>query len=267
MKIVRSFRCLAVAAAVAVLVAGCASSGSEGVQLRGDKKTSSETAGELNKQLGTEYLKKGNLQLAKEKLERAEKYNPRDPEIHSVLAVLYDRLGIPEEVDKHFSEAIRLAPKDPQISNNYGAFLCKNGRYEEGVRRFVASALNPLYRTPEFAYTNAGVCLRDAKRYDEAANSFTHALQIRPNYGEAVLQAADLAFDRGDTVKARGLLDKYLGTFEATPELLSLGVRVARKQGDRVVEDKYMRRLRVEYPNSPQYRELNQSAGTPPHTG
>jgi type IV pilus assembly protein PilF len=268
MKIVaRSFWGIAAAAALAVLVSGCASNERPGAQLRGDKQTNAEKAGELNKQLGTEYFKKGNLPLAKEKLERAEKYNPRDPEIHSVLAVLYDRLGLPDEVDKHFREAIRLAPKDPQIANNYGAFLCQHGRTDEGVKRFLESAVNPLYRTPEFAYSNAGVCLRAAKRYDEAANSFARAIQIRPNYAEAVFQAADLELERGDVAKASALVDKYMGAFDATPDLLYVGVKAARKRGDRAVEDKYMRKLRVEYPGSPQFRELSQpaAAGAPGH--
>jgi len=84
-----------------------------------------------------------------------------------------------------------------------------------------------------------------------------------------VFQAADLELERGDTAKARTLVDKYLGTFDATVELLYVGVKAERKQGDRVTEDKYMRKLRIEYPNSPQFRELNQpaAAGTPTHTG
>src|SRR6185369_17571395 len=103
---------VAVLALSGVLLAGCASGEREGVQLAGDKQTDAEKAGQLNKQLGTEYLRKGNIALAKEKLERAEKYNPRDAEVHSVLAVLYERLGIPKEVDEHYKAAIRLAPKD-----------------------------------------------------------------------------------------------------------------------------------------------------------
>jgi type IV pilus assembly protein PilF len=255
----------AVAAGVvfAVSLAGCGST-QGGAQLRGDKLTNAQKAGEANKELGTEYLRKGNLELAKEKLERAEKYNPRDPEIHSVLAVLYERLNIPKQVDEHYRTAIRLAPKDPEISNNYAVYLCRNGRTDEGVKRFYESAQNPLYRTPEIAYTNAGVCLRSAKRYDEAATAFNHALQIKPNSAEAVFQRADLAFEQGDIAGARGLVDKYLTAFDATPDLLYLGVRAARQQGDRVVEDKYTRRLRVEFPSSPQYRMISTPA-TKPH--
>ncbi|MEJ0039206.1 MAG: type IV pilus biogenesis/stability protein PilW [Gammaproteobacteria bacterium] len=270
MKLECSFRSLAAVAVLAMSIAlltGCSGNQRGGAQLRGDSQTNAEKAGELNKQLGTEYLRKGNLALAKEKLERAERYNPRDAEVHSVLAVLYERLGIPKEVDEHYRTAIRLAPKDPQISNNYAVYLCRNGRPDEGVKRFLESAQNPLYRTPELAYTNAGVCLRAAKRFDEAARSYARALQIRPNNAEAVYQSADLEMERGDLMKSRDLIDKYLGTYDATPDLLLTAVRLTRAQGDRVAEDKFTRRLRVEFPNSQQFRSLNESDATKRNPG
>jgi type IV pilus assembly protein PilF len=243
--------------AVALLLTACVTTGDpERKQLR-EGETDSQKASTLNKQLGTEYLRQGNLALAKEKLERAEQFNSRDPELHSVLAVLYQRLGIPKEVDKHYQAAIRLAPKDPQINNNYAVYLCQNNRTDEGVKRFLESARNPLYRTPELAWTNAGVCLRKAQRYDEADSSFARALQIRPNLAEAQFQWADLALERGELQQAREQVDKYLASFDATADLLLVGVRVSRAQGDRVAEDKYTRRLRVEFPNSAQYKSLS----------
>lgn len=240
---------------LAGLLAACVSGGEGGSKLRSSE-TDAEKAASVNKQLGTVYLRQGNLAQAKEKLERAEKYNPRDPEIHSVLALLYERLDIPAEVDSHYRTAIRLAPKDPQILNNYAVYLCKNRRAEEGVKRFMEAARNPLYRTPELAYTNAGVCLRSAKRYEEAANAFARALNIRANYAEAAFQAADLAMERGQIPQAREQLDRYLASHEATADLLLLGVRMARAQGDRLAEEKYTRRLRVEFAGSEQLRSL-----------
>lgn len=247
---------VAVAALAAVVLAGCVSSGGRDSSLK-DSMSKNEAAGHANKQLGTVYLRQGNLALAKEKLERAEKYTPRDPEVHMALAVLYERLDIQEEVDSHYRTAIRLAPKDPAVLNNYAGYLCRTGRLEEGVERFLEAARNPLYRTPEMAYTNAGVCLRKANKLDEAAGSFQRALAIRANNAEATFQAADLEFDRGDAAKARALVDKYLGTYDATADLLLLAVRIARAQGDRVAEDKFTRKLRVEFPNSQQLRSLS----------
>jgi type IV pilus assembly protein PilF len=243
----------------ALLLSACMTSTTSGGGGQSNLKSGeseSDKAASINKQLGTVYLRQGNLALAKEKLERAEKYNPQDPEIHSVLALLYERLDIPKEVDAHYKTAIRLAPKDPQIMNNYAVYLCRAGRTDEGVKRFLESARNPLYRTPETAYTNAGVCLRAAKRYEQAGNAFARALQIRPNLAEAMFQAADLEMERGKTAQGREQLDRYLESYEATADLLLLGVRMSRALGDRMGEEKYIRRLRVEFAGSEQLRSL-----------
>jgi type IV pilus assembly protein PilF len=180
-----------------------------------------------------------------------------------VLALLYERLDIPAQVDSHYRTAIRLAPKDPQISNNYAVYLCRAGRTDEGVKRFLDVARNPLYRSPESAYTNAGVCLRAAKRLDDANTTFARALQIRPNYAEAVYQAADLNMERGQVAQGRDQVDKYLAAYDATPDLLLLGVRLTRALGDRVAEEKYTRRLRVEFPGSEQLRALSDQKRNP----
>ncbi len=245
----------AVLALAALLLAACSTNNSPGSNYK-SQETESDKAASLNKQLGTVYLRQGNLALAKEKLERAEKYNPRDPETHSVLALLYEKLDVPEQVDEQYKMAIRLAPKNPQIINNYAVYLCKTNRADQGVKRFLEAARNPLYRTPELAYSNAGVCLREAKRYEEASNAFAHALQIRPNFAEAMFQSADLDMERGQIAQAREQLDKYLASYDATADLLALGVRMARALNDRMGEEKYTRRLRIEFAGSEQLRSL-----------
>jgi len=252
---------LLVLATVALAVTACGNPGGNSA-LRPDE-TDAVKASSINKQLGTAYLRQGNLALAKEKLERAEKYNAQDPELQSVLALLYERLNMPEQVDAHYRTAIRLAPKDPQVSNNYAVYLCRAGRTEEGVKRFLDAARNPLYRTPEAAYTNAGVCLRAAKRYDDASTTFQRALQIRPNYAEAVFQSADLELERGQFAQGREQVDKYLASFDATPELLLLGVQLNQALGDRLGAEKYTRRLRVEFPASQQLKYLSESKRNP----
>jgi type IV pilus assembly protein PilF len=88
--------------------------------------------------------------------------NPNDPNVHSAMAMLQDRLGHPEKADKEFKAALSLGPRSPDVLNNYAIYLCRNGRVDEGVKSFEEAAHNALYRTPEAAYTNAGVCLRGA---------------------------------------------------------------------------------------------------------
>ena len=124
------------------------------------------------------------------------------------------------------------------------------------MRRFEAVARNALYRTPWVAYTNAGVCLRRAKRNADAAKNFKQALKLRPNFSEAVYQLADLQFGEGDLADARAQVDTYLGAFEETPDLLLLGVRIAHAQNDRVAVLLYSRKLRLDFPSSAQTKAL-----------
>src|SRR5882724_10454277 len=213
-------------------------------------------ASQYNMQLGMAYLNQGDLGLAKEKLDRAVAENPGDPNIHSAMAMLQDRLGHPDLADKEFKAALNLGPRNPDVLNNYAVYLCRTGRTDEGVKSFEEAAHNALYRTPEAAYTNAGVCLRGAKRDTQAAMSFQKALRVKPNFAEAAYQLADLDFRRGEVQSARDTVDQYIGAFEPTADLLLIGVQIARKQGDRLAEEKFARKLRMDFPSSDQTRAL-----------
>ena len=213
-------------------------------------------AGKYNVQLGTAYLQQGNYALAKEKLERSLKQNPKDPDVHTSLGLLYDRTGDLKLAEKHYKEALRLAPEKPDLSNNYAVYLCKNGRVDEGVGRFMAVASNHYYRTPEVALTNAGVCLRSAKRLDEAEKKFAGAIRARPNYTEATVQLANLHLERNDIPQARKVVDTYLNAFKPQPDVLLSAVNVARAAKDRMSEEKYSRALRLDFPNSAQARAV-----------
>jgi len=251
-RIVRPRSILGTLAAVAtVMLAGCVTKTSTPLHMANTKEAAAD-----NTQLGIQYMNQGNLALAKTKLDRAVQEDPSNPNVHSARAMLFERMNQPGKADEEFRTALRLAPQDPDVVNNYAVYLCQNGRTDEGVKRFLEAAHNPLYRTPGSAYTNAGVCLRAAKRDDEARADFDAAIQLRPNDAEATFQLAALDFDHGQLAAARGRVDGYVGSFQATPDLLLLGVRVARAQHDVVAAQRYARRLQLDFPGSDQARAL-----------
>jgi type IV pilus assembly protein PilF len=245
---------LMLAVLIASLAAGCVSTESGNKPLK--REEPSIAAAKINVQLGTAYLQQGNYPLAREKLERSLKQNPKDPDVHTSLGLLYDRVGDLKRADQHYREALRLAPDKPDVSNNYAIYLCKNGRATEGVERFMAVAANRYYQTPEVALTNAGVCLRGAKRLEEAQQKFVGAIHARPNYSEPTVQLSSLYLERGDPVQAKKVVDTYLGAFKANPDVLLAAVNVARATKDKMTEEKYSRTLRLEFPESEQARAL-----------
>jgi type IV pilus assembly protein PilF len=233
---------------LALLLAACASNSHQ--------KEKTHDAAVYNVQLGLAYMNQGELERAKDKLDRALSQDPNNADVHSARATLFARLGEKEKADGEFRAALRLAHQDPRMVNNYAVYLCQNGRTDEGVKRFLEAARNPMYPTPEAAYTNAGVCLRSAKRDEEARTNFLHALQLRPNFAEAQFQLANLQLDHGELAAARAGIDNYIGTYNATADLLLLAVRVARAQGDRLAAQRYARKLQLDFPNTDQARAL-----------
>ena len=213
-------------------------------------------AAAYNVQLGIAYLHQGDIALAKDKLDRALAEAPNSADVHSARAMLFEHMHNADQADAEFRTSLRLAPHDPDVVNNYAVYLCQNGRTEEGVRRFEEAAHNALYRTPEAAYTNAGVCLRASKRDEEARADFGRALAVRPNFAEAVYQLTELQFQHGELAPARAGIDAFIGSYEATADLLLLGVRVARAQGDKVGAQHYARRLQMDFPGTDQARAL-----------
>jgi type IV pilus assembly protein PilF len=216
-----------------------------------------------NMNLGAAYYKNGELAFAKEKLERARIQDPKNAQVHGMLGLLYSSLGDAAKADASFKTALKLAPADPDLLNNYAVFLCAHGMADEGVKRFELAAANVLYKTPWAAYTNAGRCLRDAKRSSEAAALYDKALKSLPTFAEAIYQYADLELELKQPAAALKRVDTFVNYSPApSADLLLTGWKAARAVGDQLAAIKYARRLQTEYRDSDQARAVIGGAGT-----
>lgn len=222
-----------------------------------------EQAASFNASLAVRYLESNEVALARDKIDKALKQNPRDPIVQGAAGLVYERLQQPDKADQFFQSALRLAPEDPNTANNYAVFLCRHGKVDKGLKLFEQVARNPAYSIPENAYTNAGVCARQGGDNARADQLFRQALSINPKYPDALLQLADLSRERDAGLAARAFLQRYLAIAAATPDALSLGIQIERKLGDHDAEQTYTARLLKEFPDSAQARALRNPAGDP----
>lgn len=234
-------------AAVAMLAA-CASTE--------NSKVSDEDAARFNVQLGINYLQRGDLKEAREKLERAAEQDPSFPDAQAALGILYERVGELDRAGQHLRRATQLAPDDPSMINNYGGFLCRRGERAEGIKYFERAANNAFYRTPEVAWTNAGVCARGIPDPELAEQYLRRALDVNRNHAEALLQLADLYLAQGSAFNARAFLQRYESVRDATPYSLELGRKIELAAGDDQAAADYTRRLLMEFPDSREARRL-----------
>lgn len=249
--------------AVAFLVVSAALAGCMSTTTNQLGTPDNERAAEINLQIGTDYLRKNNLVQAKEKIDKAVEQNPRNSQAQITAGMLYERLGQSEKAESHFSKGLALDPKNPEVLNNYGAFLCQRGKHSRGEKLMIEAASNPLYRTPEVAYLNAANCARNGGDVKGAETNLRKALAVRPKFGEALFQMADLQYKQTDYLSARGFLERYTEVGRTTAASLWLGVRIERGLGNMAAARTYAERLKLEYPRAAQTKELIESERNP----
>jgi type IV pilus assembly protein PilF len=188
-------------------------------------------AANYNADLGIRYLQKGRLKLANEKLLKALEQNPRSAKSNHYYALLQQRLKQNKKAGLYFAKAAQYAPKDSEIHNNYGQYLCENNRPNQGLKHFAVAINDPLYSTPEYAYTNAGVCLRKVNNTSKAEEYFRTALKKRPSFPSALLQMAILYKDKRNYPKAQAFMMRYEGVGRSSPEALQACIDINSKVG------------------------------------
>jgi type IV pilus assembly protein PilF len=261
MKIARDAAIWLGVLSVLALLSGCVTTRSPHLA---DSHAQADAAAD-NVELAHAYMQEGNLARAKEKLDRAMQEDPTNPNLHSVYAQFYELIKDQKKAESEFREAMRLAPGDPAQLNFYGVYLCNQHRVDEGVTKMLQVANNPLYRTPEAAYTNIGVCLLTAHRDEEAESAFRRALAKRPDFAEAAYQLGDTELVHGRAVEARDLVDKFVSQYNPTPDLLLLAWRASRTLGDARGAAQYAKILRADFPNAEQVHFLtSESQPNPP---
>ena len=243
-------------AAILLLCAGCSTPDHF-------QKPEPDKASDINLTLGIDYLRKGNLSEAKEKIERSLSQNPRNANAHAAAGMLYSRLNDIDKADSHFDRAVALGNDDPDILNNYAAFLCTHARFEKGEKIALRAAVNQLYKTPEVAYMNAGNCARGGGDLKGAEENFRKAIAVRPEFAPALYQMADLELSQSRFMSARAFLERYLAASRVTASSLWLAVRIERGLGNKSTAEDYARRLRSDYPASPEARALEAAERKP----
>lgn len=219
-------------------------------------KDQNEKASAVNVQLGIGYLQQNNLELANEKLAKALRQDPDSAAAHNAYAILQDRLLQTEKAEFHYKKATSLDSENSQAANNYGAFLCRNGRELEAEKYFMRAVDNPLYNTPEFAYTNAAICLIKVGRKESAKEYLRKALAAKSDFAAALYAMGDLLFMEGDHANARVYLERFHQVGQASARSLWLAIRNEIQlggQGSGTIE-RLGRQLEADFADSDEYR-------------
>ena len=236
-------------------LAGCVSQTTGPIKADPDE----SDAADLNYQLGARYYRNGNYELARDRLLHSIKLDSRNAVAHSTLALTYEQLGNVRLATESYERAVRVAPRDYNVLNTYAVFLCRQRQFDDAERYFDRAVRIPENDNAEIMLTNAGVCMAQKPDPDKAESFFRRALELKPTYGEALLQMCVLKHSQGDHLNARAFLQRYLSRNPPSADILYLGVEIEAQLGDDRARTEYEDRILREYPTSAEARRILES--------
>lgn len=201
-------------------------------------------------QLAGSYFQQRQLAVALQEVRQALAMDPNNAAAHALLGLIHMDLDDRAQAEASFGRALRLEPDNPEISNNYGWFLCRTGREREALEYFDRAAANRLYATPGLAFQNAGVCLMQQRDYKAAEPYLRRSFETDAGSPMIKFQLARLYLATRQLERANFYLSLLEKDVEPSAESLWLGLRVARAQGDVRGERQYADQLQRRFPNS-----------------
>lgn len=211
---------------------------------------SARKAAETNTALGRNYMDRGQYEIALEKLKRAVANDRTYAPAHTLLGVLYETIGETDLAGKEYRLAMKYDPKDGDVNNNYGAYLCARGEPGKAEQYFLTAVKDPFYKTPAIAMANAGSCALQRGDLDNAETFLRQSLKYDSQLGSALLPMAEVSYLQGDYLRARAFLQRFEALGAMDEKSLVLGYQIETKLGDQESAEKYRAELQKRYPNS-----------------
>ena len=135
--------------------------------------------------LGQALAREQNYADAARHHEAALKIQPDYAPAHCNLAIILANEGKLNEAVAHFRKAMQFSPREPMMHFNLAVALEMQGKIEEAVAEYRTCAAGK----PDNAivYYNLGVALEKLGRLGEAADEYRWALEIDPQFDQAIV--------------------------------------------------------------------------------
>ena len=197
----------------------------------------------------TDLLQRGQYDQAERAAQQALSIPGATADANTLLGMIADARGQPAKAGKFYEAAAAAAPQNAPYANNYGKWLCANGRPADSLSWFERALGNPAYATPVIALSNAGECARMASDPARAEQYWRAALGMDPNALPALSGMAALEFDRGRFLEARAFAERWLALTPTDAGGLRLAAATEQKLGDNAAASRYLSRLQATSPD------------------
>ena len=179
----------------------------------------SKKEGAVYRRVGEAYLQQGNLPAAMKEFKKAEEKNPNDHLLQYDLGLVYYSRGRFDEAIVHYQKAVELkADYGPAINSLGNAYAGKKD-WDKAIFYYNKVIDDILYATPHFTYAGLGNAYYFKGDFKLSEKYFLEALQIKPEFANALQGLAQTYIAMGRIPEAVEKLEKAVRIKPDSPAL------------------------------------------------
>lgn len=244
---------------LAGLMAGCANQRGPGVvpgsELK-DRITASDEPdgvkrGRTRMELAAAYFGRGQMTTALDQIKLSIQADPTSSEAFNLRGLIYANLGDQALAEESFRHALQLKPRDPDVMQNFGWYLCQQGRYGEADQLFNQALAVPQYNDSPRTLLTQGVCQARAGRLAESEAALSRSYELDPGNPATAVNLSEVLYRRGEYERARFYVRRVNNVPEVSnAQTLWLAVRIENRLGNRNGVQDFGTQLRNRFPQS-----------------
>jgi len=167
--------------------------------------------------LGISHIIRGELNKAFVEFQKSIKLNPRHKEALNYLGYISTRFKKYDEAISYYKRAISIDPNYSEAMNNLGLTYLEMKKWDEAIRYFKKAVNNPLYATPEKAYSSMGYAYYKKGEYQKAIEALKEAIVRNPVFPLAIYTLGLVYTELGNDKAA---VKEFIKVIDIVPDYL-----------------------------------------------
>ncbi len=197
------------------------------------------------------YLKMGNMSQAKLNLEKAKSFAPKLVQVHTAFAHYYEAVGEHKLTIKSYETALSIKKNDADTLNNYGVYLCRQGKVDAAEKQFLKAIAVPSYLLVSKTYANLSSCYLQVDNFTKAEIYLNKAILHNPSSAATLLEMVHLQYAMSKYAQAKVYLQRFEKvTRRFTSKSLALAYKVYLKLNNKKIAKNYSALLVKMHPKS-----------------
>lgn len=242
---------------VVVLLTGCVTSSDSRFAREADE----DKAVRNYVQLATAYIGQGNLDRARDHLERALEIKPQSPSALAAMGLIYQREGDSQLARESFGKAVSNDGDYTRGRVFYGAFLYDQKDFGGAKEQFLKASRDTGYEDRGSVFFNLGRIYQRLGDTENAIDAFQRSVELTRGEPRTLLALSTTLVETGSYSEASRHYGRLMAAMQNnrqmqhSPESLLTGIQIARYFNEWDREASLALVLKNQYPESDQYKQ------------